>query len=208
MTTSDLDSFSGYVKAGPSDPVHVTNSPDDPISVQYTVNPSATPMPVGVQGDTLTLSQTRPSNTTPYTIGDVVGSGVIWQFDGAVREIGRRGAVLDAVLVDSANVATLGSFDLMLFDTTIEVEPDNSPFTPADAEMLKFVGGIGFGSPFIGDVTAGTGGNVAFHARNLYFEFECGPATRTLFGVLIARNAYVPISGEVFTIRLKVRWLD
>lgn len=169
---------------------------------------SNVPTPVGGNGDVLTLSQTRPANTTPYIPGDVVGSGVLWQFDGAVRAIGGRGAITDAILISSANQTTPPSLDLMLFDTTLGIDADNSPFTPADSEMKTFVGGIGFGASFVGDITGGTGGNIAFHSRNLYFEYKCGPATRTLFGVLVARNAYTPIDSEIFTVRLKTRWLD
>jgi hypothetical protein len=156
----------------------------------------------------VTAALTRPDDTTAYTAGDVVQSSTSTHtpitFTDCARHNGGSGVLLDALLLDSACQTTKLDAELYLFDTTVAPAHDNEAWAPSDAELVTLVAIIDFGaSPWVGDPTAGTG-NVAFQVQNNNAGFVCGAASRNLFGVLVARNAYTPVALEVFTIRLKI----
>lgn len=154
---------------------------------------------------TITANFTRPNDTTPYTIGDVIcnstSAPVVMTFSNAVRAIGRGATILSAALVQSAAQSTKLSATLFLFDTTVTIDNDNDDFTPTDAEMYTLIGTITFdGDQAIvgdGNVTisgvVGENGNITF----------AGVST-SIFGVLVADNAYTPTAQEVFYVRLGI----
>jgi hypothetical protein len=155
---------------------------------------------------------TRPANTTQYAAGDVIdaaaGAGVV--FETCASAAGKGGEIFDAILIDSAAPATKLDAELWLFDTAIGTyDNDNVAFSPTDAEMLRWLGVIQFatGTAF----TAGAAANCAYHAARTYLpmHFNTLRADTTypggLYGVLVARNTYTPISAEVFTIRLRIQ---
>ncbi len=159
----------------------------------------------------VSVSVTRPADTTAYTAGDVIdlAAGAGLTFSALVRGNGQRGTIVDAILIDSANVATELDSELWLFTAALAAyDNDNAVFTPTDADLANLVGILQFktGDAFSGDATAGAGGNVAFMADHTFLpiEFVTAAGADDLFGVLVARNAYVPVSAEVFTVILKV----
>ena len=155
-------------------------------------------------------SVTRPANTIDYTAGDVVSTvtDAHFTFVDAARpgtqnkQLG--GSIATARLHSSANVATKMDAELWLFHTDIAEVADNSAFAPTDAEMLTLVGVIDFATANwkAGIATAGAAGNAVCEAFNLGLAFKS--ATTTLYGQLVVRNAYVPVSGEVFTAELVI----
>lgn len=162
----------------------------------------------------------RPNDGNVYAAGDVITTStttpVIMSIPGASRDAGTiagasggqgvaPGIIASAILVDSANQATKLDSELWLFDTTITMDNDNAVFTPTDAECLTLVGVIPFplANWRIGDATAGAGGNVINEVDNLCIPFNAINGN-TLFGVLVARNAYTPVALETFSVRLKV----
>lgn len=153
---------------------------------------------------------TRPSNTTQYAAGDVVNDSTsaptVMTFSKPARESGPTGGgsiIQQAILIDSAAEATKLDCELWLFDTTITPDNDNAAFTPTDAELLTLVGIISF--PASGYKVGTASGNSVCQVDNLGLPVNtvAGPAN-SLFGVLVARNAYTPISAEVFKIVLKL----
>ena len=156
-------------------------------------------------GHTISAGFTRPANTTAYAAGDVVSNSTsapaIMAFNGAAKERGAMGIINHAVLIDSESVATKPDLELWLLDTTITMDNDNAAFTPTDVELLTLVGVIPFPT---GNFKVGTAsGNSMCQADNLGLPFNASFSENTLYGVLVVRNAYVPVSGETFTIRLK-----
>lgn len=156
---------------------------------------------------TTSATLTRPADTTAYAVGDVVcnstSAPVILTFPYGARN---GSAVLQhAVIVDSANVATKPDLELWLFDTAMAMDNDNAAFTPTDAELLNLIGVVSFatGSFKAGDATSGAGGNAICEATNIGIPVNPAGSDTALYGVLVVRNAYVPVSGEVFTVRLK-----
>mgnify|MGYP001616828792 CR=1 FL=1 len=151
---------------------------------------------------------TRPADTTTYAAGDVVCNSTSAPVSLKFKIAGANNCCVinQALLIDSANVATKPDLELWLFDTDVTVPNDNAAFAPTDAELLTLVGIIEFQTAdfYAGIATAGAAGNSVCDVHNLGIPFNLtSSTTNELFGVLVVRNAYVPVSGEVFTIRLK-----
>jgi hypothetical protein len=162
---------------------------------------------VGGKVALISASITRPSDTTAYAAGDAATNSttapVVSTFTGAARVAAGSGTIVAATLIDSANQATKGNFELWLFDTTATPDNDNAVFTPTDAECLTLVGVIPFGAAIVGDATSGAGGNAVYPVQGLGMPFKL-PSGSDLFGLLVVRNAYTPVSAEVFTMRLHI----
>ena len=152
---------------------------------------------------------TRPADTTTYAAGDVVSTtgGAIMEFVGAARD--GVGAIQSAILLDSANVSTHLDAELWLFSSAPAVTADNAAIAFTDAELANLVGVVNFGlsSWKVGLATSGVGGNAVNCQTGIGLPFSkiIGSApTNSLYGVLVARNAYVPVSAEIFTVMLTV----
>jgi hypothetical protein len=163
---------------------------------------------VGSKQKTVSANFTRPANTTVYAAGDAVTDSTTsptqMTFDGVARANAGSGVIVGAVLIDSANQTTKGQFELWLFDATVTPDNDNAVFTPTDTECGTLIGVIEFNIPKVGDATSGAGGNVVYPVGNLSIPFTCGASVDDVYGLLVVRNAYTPVSGEVFTVRLQV----
>lgn len=162
----------------------------------------------GSPAESISASVTRPADTTQYAAGDVVTSSpaAVLTFSGAGRVNGGSGIVIDALLIDSANQTTKPNLELWLFSQAPAIDDDNAAFTPTDAELANLVGIVQFTTGFVGDATAGAGGNCVLPSERTYLPvfYECAAAVTALYGVLVARNTYTPVSGEVFSVKLKV----
>jgi hypothetical protein len=148
-------------------------------------------------------SFTRPGNTTAYAAGEVITAAVAAaiEFADAARSAGGGGRIVAASLLSSANQGTKLDAELWLFDTTITPDADNAAWTPSDAELATLVAIIPFQTWYVGDATSGSGGNaVAFAEAEFLRSYVC--TATSLYGVLVARNAYTPVNAEVFTVRL------
>lgn len=165
---------------------------------------------VGKVHEIIGVSVTRPADTTQYAAGEVLtdGTAAALEFTGCGRTLRGSGEIVRATLIDSAAQATKGDFELWLFS----VEPaafgaDNAVFTPTDAELASIVGIIAFAgsAAFVGDATAGAGGNCVYQAAGVNLPFECADADQALYGVLVVRSTYTPVSAEIFTVLLHVR---
>lgn len=160
------------------------------------------------KGHTTIATVTRPANTTTYTAGDVVGTAVTAtiEFNNASSGEFECAILQQAIVSSSAYVATAPDLELWLFDTTVAAIADNAAFAPTDAELATLVGIVQFETANwkVGTATAGAGGNACCVASNISIPFNTKKGTHSLFGVLVMRNAYVPVSGEIFTCRLQV----
>lgn len=158
----------------------------------------------------VSASFTRPSDTTAYAAGDAVtnstSSPAAITFDGCAAANGGKGVILGALMLDSANQSTKGIFELWLFAGSSAPTPDNdnAVFTPTDAELANLVAIIPLNVTYVGDATSGAGGNVIYESPEMARPFTCGGSVNDLFGLLVVRNAYTPVSAEVFTIILRV----
>lgn len=153
-------------------------------------------------------SFTRPNDTNTYAAGEVVSDSTsaptAITFSNIARFPAGSGIITGALLVDSANQALKGSFELWLFDTAVVVDNDNTAFTPTDAELATLIGIIEFTTSFIGDATAGAGGNVVYPVVGRNVPFKCTGVLQDIYGVTVVRNAFIPVAQEVFTYRLRI----
>lgn len=151
---------------------------------------------------------TRPNDTNIYAAGDAVTNStsapVTASISGCARISAGSGVILNAMLIDSANQATAGSFEAWIFDTTITADNDNAVFTPTDAELATVVAIIPFVTSYIGDATSGAGGNRIYTSDQVNRGFVCAAASTTLYWALVARNAYTPVADEAFTLRMTI----
>lgn len=157
-------------------------------------------------------SITRPANTTQYAAADVISevtTNDYFTFADVARPGILSGTIKRAILHSSANQATKLDGELWLFRESIGEKADNAAFAPSDAEMLTFIGKIDFATAswVAGTVTSGAGGN-AYCETSPDLEFSTGSLNATkqpvIYGQLVARNTYTPISGEVFTCELLI----
>lgn len=150
---------------------------------------------------TVSASLTRPSNTTTYAAADVISavtSNAHYTFSELVQD--RAGMICSATLHSSTAETLKLDADLILFRTDIANVADNSAAAVTDAEMLTAVGVINF--PATGWTVAGA--NASCFVTGLNILFTDDGSSRKLYGQLVARNAYVPVSAEVFTVDLVV----
>lgn len=157
----------------------------------------------------ITTSLTRPADTTAYTAGDAItdNAGTKLTFANVARLAAGSGQIKRITLIDSANVATKPDVEIWLFDTSFTPDTDNAAFTPTDAEMETLICVIAFGTAAwnVGTATAGAGGNAMIEgALSHAINFKCTGSLTDIYGALVVRNAYVPVSQEKFTIRLHI----
>ena len=150
----------------------------------------------------------RPSNTDAYAAGDVISavtSNDHFTFTILKTKPVQGSSLLSAsieraIITSSADVATAPDLELWLFDTDIAEVADNAAFAPTDAEILTCLGVIDFPTgDFRVGLTTGDGNSIC-QSENLNMSLK--GIAGDIFGQLVVRNAYVPISAEVFQVTL------
>jgi len=148
---------------------------------------------------------TRPADTTAYADGDTVcnstSAPTIMTFSNVARAGGLGAVLQSALLIMSTAAATAGDFDLLLFDTSITMSNDNAAFSPSDSDVEKAVAVIQFRGTTNGSKLAA---NIVYDAGAISRSVKCAASSTSLYGVLVARSAYVPGNAEVFRVRLGV----
>lgn len=177
--------------------------------------PLATQHSRQVQGvaNIVTTSYTRPANTTAYTAGDILSNdattSTILTFAGVTPQIDTGGGVIVGLsVVDSAYVATNLQGELWLFQSsTLTLAGDNvaCTFTDANLQAGNLIGVIPFSTAYVGLATSGAGGNaVIVPPSAILIPFVCGSGLKDIYGAVVVRNAYVPVSGERFDFTLSI----
>lgn len=161
-------------------------------------------------------SVTRPANTTAYTAGDVISAVTTndhLTFNNVTAGGVNSGTIISARINSSANVATKPDLELWLFHTDIAEVADNLAFAPTDAEMLTVVGviDIPLANFLVGTATVGAAGNTVQVITGIDLPFTTsqvdtasGEKRGVLYGQLVHRAAYTPVSGEIFTVELTI----
>lgn len=153
---------------------------------------------VGSSTSIISATFARPGDTNVYAVDDVVGSGAVITFANIGRSPGGTGYITNARIAKSTAVITNASFRLWLFSAAPAAIADNSPFTLLWANRAIRDGYIDFAC-----ITAGAGSDSASATvANLNIRFSCATDSTSIFGVLTARQAYVPGNAENFFIEL------
>jgi len=178
------------------------------------------PLPVGLalskMADAIThqapksvvFSFIRPANTTTYAIGDVVYPAVpagplvqvkALKFQDALP-FGSSGFIVEAQLKLFSTQSTKLSADLYLFTSPLAATPlDNDPFAITANEMMNHVNTISFPDSAAESLAGFTRYAVA---PNKVVSAASG--STSLYGILVAKNAYVPIASEKIVIQLGI----
>lgn len=159
---------------------------------------------------TVQASFTRPADTNQYSAGDVVcdstSAPTILTFTGATKDgLAGSSIIQSATITSSANQTTLPDLQLWLFDTAPAAVNDNAAFAPSDSELNKLIAIISFPQAqfVVANSASGASGNVVCNAQGLWLPFNTTAASNgSIFSQLVVRNAYTPVSGESFQIRL------
>lgn len=155
-------------------------------------------------------SVTRPADTNAYQAGDAVTTSTsapaAITFSGCATANGGTGTIYGVQCIDSANQATKPQLELWVFAGTAAPTPDNdnAVYTPTDAELANLVAVFEFNAWYVGDATAGAGGNCVARALNQNVGFDCGASVADLYGLAVVRNAYTPVSQEALTFILHI----
>lgn len=148
-----------------------------------TVAAPAALMPTG--GKIVTITQTPTVGGAAYVAKDAVGG--LLTFANAARVSGGT-IIVDAVtLVDKS--ATMGSYDLVLFNATFTGPTDSSAFDPTDAELLTCVGVI--------PITTWADFNDNSVASRYGLGLSITLAGTSLFGALVARSGFSLTNGDI-----------
>ena len=160
----------------------------------------------------LIASLIRPSNVTAYATGGTVSAvttNAHLTFASAAQKAPglMGGVIVGARIVSNANVATKPDLELWLFRTDIAAVADQTQFAPTDAEANTIIGVIPFPVASWRQASgSGVNSMCEWAPPTLGLPFRLGtPVTPSIFGQLVIRNAYVPVSAETFQVELMVQ---
>lgn len=151
---------------------------------------------------------TRPANTTAYAIGDLIansataGSVVPLAF-GISKSGTGEGCIKGLRLFKSTATVTLAAFRLNLFSASpVVTNGDNGALAVSTA--ANFLGYIDVDMATGAFVTAANAMQNAIASPDLMYDLGDYSRGRVIYGLLEARAAYVPASGEVFAATLLI----
>ncbi|MCA0214689.1 MAG: hypothetical protein LCH79_16115 [Proteobacteria bacterium] len=153
------------------------------------------------------VAMTRPTNTTAYAAGDMIGRAdastpgnagdAIMEF----TEIGPKGgavriAAVDLMVAQAANTG-MGNFTLHLYNAAPAAKLDNAAFDLEAADRTKYLGSVLIGTP--ADLGA------TQYAENADLKgkiVKLAAESTSLWGVLAGAGTDTPTSGGVYTTKL------
>ena len=151
------------------------------------------------------VSLTRPSNTTAYTAGDVIGiadaetpanaGSAIFEF----TSVGNTGELIKIAASTfqvnlSAVPASMTSFKLHLYNASPTAILDNAAFDLVSGDRTKYLGSIDLGTP--ADL-----GSTLF-SQNDAVNKLVKLVTTSFYGVIETASGYTPASGTGMTVTL------
>lgn len=183
-----------------ADGVEIKNDTGNPVPV----SDGASSLTVDGKAYRATVTITRPSNTTAYTAGDVVGdtggSAIL-----TLNSIGPSGGyvlIQSAALIfsDSTVPSGMGSFRVHFYSTSPTAIADNAAFDLVSGERANYMGFIELPAPQDFGSTLYT--QVDYPGRLV----KLAAASTTVFAEIETRGAYTPVSAS--TVELRVSTLE
>jgi len=156
----------------------------------------------------VTTTLTRPADTTQYTAGDQVADSTSaptpLTFANAAQTQGGSGVIKSVTIISSAKQATAPTLDLYIFDSQPTPNNDNAAWAPADSDAAAIIAKVVLSTWTDLNPGSAAAGNALKHVTNLTLPFRTPSDSRDLYGLLVERGTYTPVSGEVFTVRLGI----
>lgn len=164
--------------------------------------------PLPIKGGLVVVSGefTRPSDTTAYAIGDVVGNSTSaatpLEISGCARVNGGSGYIVRAAFIADQKSIT-PSIRVHVFNAAPTQSNDNAAHRGLYADVSKRVGEFVLG-PL--STPADTTNSTLSRAvdMNLRIPFVTGGSTTSLFFIFEALTAFTPASGGKFTLQLAI----
>lgn len=161
-------------------------------------------MQVSTPGPDIEVSQTRPSNTTAYTAGDVIGAAdsgtpanagsAIWTFPGCPQQGVIEGASLR---IDVASIPSgMTTMRLHLYKASPTAILDNAAWDLPSGDRSAYLGYIDLAPADMGSTLWAQSDSV-----NKRIRADTGG---NLYGLLQTIGGFTPTSGAVKTITLRV----
>jgi hypothetical protein len=147
-----------------------------------------------------TATITRPSNTTAYTAGDVVGdtggSAII-----TLTSAGPSGGFvliqsMSLVFSDSTVPSGMGAFRVHLYSASPTAIADNAAFDLVSGERANYMGFVDLAAPQ--DLGSTIYTQVDYPGRLV----KLAAASTSLFAEIETRGAYTPVSASTVTLRV------
>lgn len=168
------------------------------------INDTNSSLTVDKKSYSTTVTFTRPSNTTPYTAGDVIGSNS----GSAIITLNNLGPTdgfiliqtVSLILSDPALPAGIDGFRIHLYNSSPGAIADNAPFDLTINETVNYLGYINLSTP----VDLGS----SLYSQNLYFAeklIKLPSASNTLYAEIQTINGYTPSSGSTLTLTISSR---
>lgn len=149
-----------------------------------------------------TVTITRPSNTTAYTAGDVVGDtngSAILTFTNAGPSGGF--VILQSVSLvfnDSSVPSGMGAFRLHLYSAAPTAIADNAVFDLVSGDRANYMGYIDLSTPL--DFGSSLYTQTDYSGRLV----KLAAASTTLYAELETRGTYTPVSASTVQVRLNL----
>lgn len=170
-----------------------------------------TPISTTTDQKRITAVFTRPSDTTQYAAGDVVGpvtTPAAMSFPKAARANGGSGRIVELLLAFDLETITTATFRLHFFNTVLTPAADNAAFAGVATNPSTYLGYI---DPVILVTQAGgTLGQIRVAASTsatggLPFNYVCADSGTGLWVVITALGTYTPKSAGIVRLSMVVQ---
>jgi hypothetical protein len=156
----------------------------------------------------ITTTFTRPSDTTQYSIGDVVGpvtTPALQSFAGAARVNGGTGRIVEILMAVDLELITTATFRFHWFNASFTPPADNAAFTSVPANFASYLGYID--PPIL--VTQAAGGAAAIRHTSgvsatsaMPFHYQCAAGDTGLYLAIVALGTYTPKSAGLVRVSI------
>ena len=153
----------------------------------------------------------RPANATPYAAGDVISDSAsvaaAIEFTNCGARKGGSGAILRAHVSVDVNHASVPNLELYIFDHEPTNHLDNAALALADSDIVKLHTSLIFtgSTAKVLNASASPAGAIQIAAAlELPRPFVCDPDSRSLYGLLVTRSVFTPVSGAKWYVHLEI----
>lgn len=158
----------------------------------------------------ITASFVRPSDTTQYSAGDVVGpvtTPAVMSFPKTARGNAGSGRIVELMLAFDLETITTATFRLHFFNTSFTPAADNAAFAGASTNPSTYLGYID--PPILVTQAGGTLGQIRVApgtsaTGGLPFNYQCADGDSGLYVVISALGTYTPKSAGIVRLSLVV----
>lgn len=181
-----------------ADGVEIKNDVGNPVPI----SDGANSLTVDGKAYRVTTTITRPSNTTAYTAGDVVGD----TSGSAIVTLASAGPSGGFVIIQSVSLvfsdasvpSGMGAFRLHLYSASPTAIADNAAFDLVSGERANYMGYVDIPTPQ--DFGSSLYAQVDYPGRLI----KLATASTTLFAELETRGAYTPASASTVQVRINL----